>query len=161
MSDRLKLRCEDADDLVVLSSVLQDAAMPLAELAWLPQERRFVIVASRFAWDKCVDVTLPPEQANIECYWRSNFGVTFEGVSGVKSRGIDLDDRSRILSLLAIRAAEAENGAALDLVFAGDTEDDEPTEIRLEVDRILVHGQDIGDPWPTQLRPHHPGVEAA
>src|SRR5262249_10135734 len=74
MSEKLKLRCEDADDLVVLSSVLQDAAMPLAEIAWLPQERRFVMVASRFAWDKCIDVTLPPEQANIECYWRSNFG---------------------------------------------------------------------------------------
>ena len=161
MSEKLKLRCEDSDDLVVLSSVLQDAAMPLAEIAWLPQERRFVMVASRFAWDKCIDVTLPPEQANIECYWRSNFGVTFEGVNAVKSRGLDLDDRSRILSLLAIRTAETEKGVALDLVFAGDTEEEEPAEIRLEVDRILVHGQDIGDPWPTQLRPHHPGVEAA
>jgi len=161
MSERLKLRCEDAEDLVVLSSVLQDAAVPLAEMAWLPQERRFVLVASRFAWDKCIDVTLPPEQANIDCYWRSNFGVTFESVAGVKSRGIDPADHSRILSLLAIRTAEGANGAALDLVFAGDTQDDEPTEIRLEVDRILVHGQDIGDPWPTQLRPHHPGVEAA
>ncbi|MGH7003495.1 MAG: DUF2948 family protein, partial [Alphaproteobacteria bacterium] len=98
--------------------------------------------------------------AKIECYSRCNFGVTFETVTGVKSRGIDLAERGRIFSLLAIKAAapaadSANGGAAIELLFAGDAG------IRLELQRILAHGQDMGEPWPTRWRPHHPGVEAA
>lgn len=161
MSAKLKLRCEDADDLVVLSSLLQDALVPLAEVAWLPNERRFVMVASRFAWDECLDVTLPPDQAKVECYSRCNFGVTFEDVTGVKSRGIDLADRGRILELLQIKPGTATTGVAIEMIFAGDPAQGEEAGIRLEAGRLFVHGQDMGEPWPTRLRPHHPGVEAA
>lgn len=164
MSGPLKLSCEDAEDIVVLSSLLQDALVPLAEVAWLPAERRFVLVAARFVWEECLDVTLPPEQAQIECYSRSNFGVTFETVRAVKSRGIDLAARDRILELLAIRpegvpspgpAPAAPAPAAVELMFAGGAS------IRLEAERIRAHGQDIGEPWPTRWRPRHPGIEAA
>jgi hypothetical protein len=152
----LKLRCEDAEDLVVLSSLLQDALVPLAEVAWLPEERRFVFVAGRFVWEECLDVTLPPEQAKVERYSRCHFGVTFETVTAVKSRGIDLADRGRILELLAIKPeAETENPAAVELLFAGGAS------IRLEVERLFAHGQDMGEPWPTRWRPRHPDVEAA
>jgi hypothetical protein len=156
MSGPLKLRCEDAEDVVVLSSLLQDALVPLAELAWLPAERRFVFVAGRFIWEECLDVTLPPGEATLECYSRSNFGVTFETVTAVKSRGIDLADRGRILELLALKPEAAAPGtAAVELVFAGGAS------IRLEAERILAHGQDLGEPWPTRWRPRHPDVEAA
>lgn len=155
MSGPLKLSCEDAEDIVVLSSLLQDALVPLAEVAWLPAERRFVLVAARFVWEECLDVTLPPEQAQIECYSRSNFGVTFETVTAVKSRGIDLAARDRILELLAIRPEGAPAPFAFELMFAGGAS------IRLEAERIRAHGQDIGEPWPTRWRPRHPGIEAA
>lgn len=155
MGEKLKLRCEDEEDVVVLSSLLQDALVPMAELAWLPAERCFVFVASRFIWEECLDVTLPAGEAGIECYSRQNFGVTLEGVTAVKSRGIDIDDKSRILELLAI-AATAESGAAtIELVFAGGAG------IRVECERIAVHGQDVGEPWPTLHRPRHPDIEAA
>ena len=154
MKAPLKLRCEDAEDVVVLSSVLQDALVPLAEVAWLPAERRFVLVATRFVWEECLDVTLPPEQAQIECYSRSNFGVTFEAVTAVKSRGIDLAARDRILELLAIKP-EGAPAQGVELMFAGGAS------IRLEAERIHVHGQDIGEPWPTRWRPRHPEIEAA
>ena len=158
-SGALKLRCEDAEDVVVLSSVLQDALVPLAEVAWLPAERRFVLVAARFVWEECLDVTLPPEQAQIECYSRSNFGVTFETVKAVKSRGIDLAARDRILELLAIRpegaSAPGAPASGVELMFAGGAS------IRIEAERIHAHGQDIGEPWPTRWRPRHPGIEAA
>lgn len=155
MGEKLRLRCEDAEDVVVLSSLLQDALVPMSELAWLPGEKCFVLVASRFVWSECVDVTLPVGEAGIECYSRQNFGITIEDVGAVKSRGIDIDDRSQILELLAV-TAEAKNGAAaLELIFAGGAG------IRLECERIAVHGQDVGDPWPTMRRPHHPDVEAA
>jgi len=153
MGEKLKLRCEDKEDFVVLSSLLQDALVPVAEIAWLPAEKRFVLVASRFIWEECLDVTLPPEQAQLECYSRSNFGITFEAVTAVKSRGIDLDRKERILELLAIKPEGSP--AAVELVFAGGAG------IRLEAERILAHGQDMGEPWPTRWRPRHPGTEAA
>jgi len=155
MGEKLKLRCEDEEDVVVLSSLLQDALVPMAELAWLPAERCFVFVASRFIWSECIDVTLPAGEAGIECYSRQNFGVTIDGVSAVKSRGIDIADKSRILELLAV-TAEAKNGAAaIELVFAGGAG------IRIDCERIAVHGQDVGGPWPTMRRPRHPDIEAA
>jgi len=155
MGEKLKLRCEDAEDVVVLSSLLQDALVPMAELAWLPAEKCFVFVASRFIWSECVDVTLPAGEAGIECYSRQNFGVTLDGVSAVKSRGIDIADKSRILELLAVTAEAANGVAVIELVFAGGAG------IRIDCERIALHGQDVGDPWPTMRRPRHPDIEAA
>jgi hypothetical protein len=155
MGEKLKLRCEDGEDVVVLSSLLQDALVPMAELAWLPAERCFVFVASRFIWSECIDVTLPAGEAGIECYSRQNFGVTIDGVRAIKSRGIDIADKSRILELLAITAKPDRDGAAVELVFAGGAG------IRVECERIALHGQDVGDPWPTMRRPRHPDIEAA
>lgn len=155
MGEKLKLRCEDEEDVVVLSSLLQDALVPMAELAWLPAEKCFVFVASRFVWSECIDVTLPAGEAGIECYSRQNFGVTLEGARAVRSRGIDIDDKSRILELLAITAALGEGAATIELVFAGGAG------IRVECERIAVHGQDVGEPWPTLHRPRHPDIEAA
>ena len=63
MGEKLKLRCEDEEDVVVLSSLLQDALVPMAELAWLPAEKCFVFVASRFIWSECIEVTLPAGEA--------------------------------------------------------------------------------------------------
>lgn len=155
MGDKLKLRCEDAEDIVVLSSLLQDALVPVAEIVWLPAERRFVFVASRFIWEECLDVTLPPEQAKVASYSRCNFGVTFETVTAVRSRGIDLARRERILELLALRSEGTPPDVAVELVCAGGAC------IRLEAERIFAHGHDLGEPWPTRWRPRHPDIEAA
>ncbi|MCW5773954.1 MAG: DUF2948 family protein [Rhodospirillaceae bacterium] len=155
MSQAVKLRCEDEEDIVVLSSLLQDALVPMEDIAWLPQERRFVFVAGRFVWEECLDVTLPPDRATVAGYSRRNFGVAFEAVTGVKSRGIDLGARGRILELLAVGAEPGVGSTAIEFVFAGGAC------IRLEAERILAHGQDLGEAWPTQWRPRHPGVEAA
>ena len=155
MGERLKLRCEDKEDIVVLSSLLQDALVPMAELAWLPAEKCFVLVASRFIWSECVDVTLPVGEAGIECYSRQNFGVTIDRVTGVRSRGIDIADKSRILELLAVTAEAKKDSATIELIFAGGAG------IRIDCEGIAVHGQDVGEPWPTMRRPQHPDVEAA
>jgi hypothetical protein len=155
MGEKLKLRCEDEEDVVVLSTLLQDALVPMAELAWLPAEKCFVFVASRFIWSECIDVTLPAGEAGIECYSRQNFGVTIDGVRAIKSRGIDIADKGRILELLAITAKPSGGAVAIELVFAGGAG------IRVECERIALHGQDVGDPWPTMRRPRHPDIEAA
>ncbi len=51
MADPLKLRGEDEDDLAVISAVLQDALVAVGEMAYFPEEARFVLVANRFRWE--------------------------------------------------------------------------------------------------------------
>jgi hypothetical protein len=46
----LKLRAEDADDLAVLSACLQDALVPVRDLAYVADQKIFVFVANRFRW---------------------------------------------------------------------------------------------------------------
>jgi len=134
---RLKLRIEDADDLPVLASVLQDAIVPVSDMGFLPDERRFVLVANRFRWEAGKD-------SASGAYERVNCAVTFEVIRGVRSRGIAAGDGG-MLNLLTVGV---EDGAVM-LVFAGGGA------IRLEVEDIRGHMEDIGEPWPTQSRPRH------
>ena len=137
--DTLKLMAVDEDDLAVVSMVLQDALIPISEMAYLPEERRFALVANRFRWEA------PPgsRRGNAE---RRLAGVSFAEVTAVKRRGFSLAEPDRILLLLAIRRVPG--GYQLD--FAGGAS------IRLESSRILCHLDDLSEPWPTRWRPRHP-----
>ena len=145
MNEALKLQARDAEDIAVFSACLQDALIDYADMACFRDESRFVFVATRFRWE---DARLDGTQAVFE---RVLCGVAFEGVRRVRMRGIDREhDRRRIFELLAIRAEEG----ALHLVLAGGAE------IRLEIDEILCHLKDLGEPWPVFERPRHPLEES-
>ncbi len=143
MPGGLRLAARDPDDLAVIAGCLQDAIVPIADVAYLPEEKRFVLVANRFRWEEAEG---PKRGAEYE---RTNCGVSFDGVTGVKSRGIDLRQREDMLSLLTVRAEEG----AVVLVFAGGGE------IRIETGEIACRLEDIGESWPTRWRPSHPDVE--
>ncbi|MBM3487226.1 MAG: DUF2948 family protein [Alphaproteobacteria bacterium] len=140
MAEPLKLRATDAEDIAVLSSCMQDAVVPLRDIAWLPDERRFVLVASRFRWEEAAG-----ERVEGRIYERVKTGFRVEDVVRVQRRGIDVRDPGRMLSLLAIAAEDD----TIELVFSGGVS------IRLSVARILCQIEDIGEPWPTQWRPLH------
>ena len=135
----LKLKAEDADDVSVLSAVLQDALVAVGEMAWLPDERRFVLVANRFRWE-------PGTAESRRNFERTLSGLRVDDVRGVQRRGFSPRDAERILVLLAIRAEDG----ALTFEFAGGGA------IRLEVERVLCHLDDFGEPWTTRWRPSHP-----
>lgn len=139
----LKLRAADAEDLAVLSACLQDAVIAIRETTFLPGERRFVFVANRFRWEDA-DRERPVEGAAI--YERVHCGVCFESVTAVRQRGLVQQRKGQIVSLLAIEPGEG----TIDLVFSAGIV------IRLEVEQILCHLQDLDEPWPTQWRPTHP-----
>lgn len=143
MPDGLRLAARDPDDLAVIAGCLQDAIVPIADVAFLPDEERFVMVANRFRWEVSGD---GDRRRNFE---RVNCGVSFEGVSGVKSQGIDLRRREDMLSLLTVHA---EDGAVV-MEFAGGGR------IRLETGGIACRVEDIGEPWPTRWRPSHPDLD--
>jgi len=142
MSDKLKLKARDAEDLAIISSILQDAVIPITEMRYLESENRFALVASRFRWEHC-------ESGDCSAYERINCGVLFDDVKGVKVRNLDLADRGQTLDLLAL----APEPGAIRLTFGG------AAELRLEVGSILCHLEDIGEPWPTRWRPGHPDVD--
>ncbi|MDB5407128.1 MAG: hypothetical protein JWL84_2040 [Rhodospirillales bacterium] len=148
MAERLKLRGEDEEDLAVISTILQDALVPIGDMAFLAEERRFVLVANRFCWECAAQA----EAAGImgEGFERVLTGVTFDGVAGVKVRGFAPSERERILQILAI----VPEPGAICIDFSGDDC------VRLEVDGIVCHLEDLGEPWPTPWRPKHPVAEA-
>ena len=135
----LKLKAVDADDVSVLSAVLQDALVAVGEMAWLPDERRFVLVANRFRWEPGTALARPS-------FERTLSGLCIDEVRAVRRRGFSPRDGERILELLAIRA----EGNTLYFDFAGGSS------VRLDVDRIHCHLDDFGEPWPTRWRPRHP-----
>ena len=142
----LKLRAEDTEDLLVISACLQDALVPVRDLAYIPEERTFLLIANRFRWEN--GVRPAPGEAGLE---RTLCGITFSEVTAVSYSGFRRSENGRILSLLAIRA---ENGK-VHLEFSGGAA------IRLEVACILCHAKDVGEPWPTPWQPRHDLDESA
>lgn len=139
MPDPLKLRAEDEEDLAVISAILQDGLVAVSEMAWLPEEKRFVLVANRFRREL-------PAAARRRKPERRMAGLRIDGVTSVQRRGFHPREADRLLVLLALRAGPG----ALYLDFAGGSS------IRLEVEGILCHLDDFGEPWPAQWQPRHP-----
>ena len=159
----LKLRARDDEDLKMLSACLQDALVPVSDIAYLKADKRLVLIANRFRWES-LGVEPPPREPKADSgsdvgfvegeeegplYQRVNCAVTFDGVRHVRFRGLEPQRKDRILSLLAI-----ENGpGAIMLIFSGGGA------IRLDVDAIRCHLEDLGEPWPTRWRPRHEDSE--
>lgn len=136
----LKLAATDAEDIAVLSALLQDAVIPISEMVYLASEGRFALVANRFRWEDA-----PAEKVAGQIYERVRCGVTFDRVNAVRRQNFVQNRRDQMFELLALEAANE----YVDLVFAGGAT------VRLEVERILCHAEDFGEPWPTQWRPEH------
>ena len=137
--ERLRLLAQDTDDLTIFATILQDAIVPVSDMAFIPDEQRFAFVANRFLWETPEKGDRKPDRQRVNC------GVVFERVSGVKSRGLDLADRSLMLDLLTLQTGDGSVG----LVFSGGAE------IQLAIDDVTARLEDIGEPWPTKWRPGH------
>jgi hypothetical protein len=143
----LRVRAEDNEDLTVVSAYLQDAVVPVSEMTYEAGEKRFALVAGRFRWEVAPD-GMPakgPVEDQETPFERVHTGIRFDGVRGVRTRGIDRRDRGLILNLLKVAYGEG----VVDLVFAGEST------IRLDVEGLSCHVEDLGTPWPTVFRPSH------
>ncbi len=138
MNPKLALIARDAEDLEVISSILQDAIVPMNEITFIENEGRFVLVASRFCRED--------RGARDGVFERVSCALRFDRIDGVRRRNLDPARLSGVLSLLAIRR-EAEY---IDLIFSGDTT------IRLMTDEIACRLDDLDLRWPTRLKPDHP-----
>ncbi|MCH8918795.1 MAG: DUF2948 family protein [Alphaproteobacteria bacterium] len=156
MGTPLKLRAVDAADFAVLGAYLQDALVPVQDMRFLGEENRFVMVANRFCWENLAaeeDAGAGPGAGQggtaAGSYERVHCGITFEHVLSVEAKGFTpgaAADRGRLLEVLTILA----EGDVVTLVFSGGAA------VRLSVETVEAFVQDMGEPWPTMWRPHHP-----
>ena len=141
----LNLGAFDAEDLKILSALVQDAVFPAIEMQWRAKERRFALLLNRFRWEDQGQTRHGAE--------RVQSVLSFETVTGVSSTGIDRSDKETVLSLLTIEwhpGADAPEGE-IHLVLAGDGA------IRLRVEALEATLKDVTRPYkaPSRRAPDH------
>jgi hypothetical protein len=143
----LRLQAENADDLPVLSSLVQDAVFPIKEMQWQAGRRRFALLLNRFRWEDSARANSQDRK-----FERTRSLLVIEGVMKVSSNGIDRSDKDMIFSLLSIEFEEGAEGAGkLVLTLAGDGA------IALDVETLDVSLQDVTRPYvaPSRKAPSH------
>lgn len=138
------LAAQDAEDLEIISARLQDAVARVKDIVWLPKAHRFAALLNRFKWE---------DAQRQRAALRIRSRLSFEFVRSAKAHNIRYGDPDAVLSLLAIRFAQAapdDPGGAVELVFSGGGS------IRLEVECIEAMLADVGGEWAARGRPAHP-----
>lgn len=142
MSNQLKLKAKDAEDVQIISAVLQDAIAPICDMAYRPEEKDFIIVVQRFCRE--------PKADSLPCFERVRCAVHVRGVENVQTHNVDLTKRDTMLDLLAVLP----ENKALQFIFAGGGK------IRVQLSNWSIALEDFGEPWPTTHAPcHDDGVE--
>jgi len=143
----LRLRAFDAEDLGVISALVQDAVFPGAEMRWSRRERRFAILLNRFRWEDAPKGARPVE--------RVQSVLAIEEVQNVKSQGVMPGD-DVVLSVLSVAfemLGEGPEGQVV-VTLAGDGA------IAIEVEALEVVLRDVTRPYvaPSGKAPSHPEV---
>ena len=133
---KLGLLSRDVNDLMVVSSMLQDAIVPVIDMAYLENERAFVMAVNRFKWEQ------PASDVAGE---RIHSGLRFDAVKRVQYRSVDRQARDRFAAILSI----AYDDGIVMIHFSGNGA------VRLEVDELLCVLKDFDHSWPTIWRPDH------
>lgn len=144
----LRLKAEDAEDVSVLSALIQDAVLPANEMRWERSKRRFSCLINRFRWeDKAIAERLGRGVERVQSV------LAIGDVRGVLHQGIETRDSDTVLSLLDLAFAPGEDGTGrMQLTFAGDGA------IAIDVETINLTLQDVTRPYlaPSGKAPSHP-----
>jgi len=141
----LNLGALDADDLKVISSLVQDAVFPASEMRWHQKGARFALLLNRVRWEDTGKTRHAAE--------RVQSVLMFNNVQRVSSQGVNKGDADTILSLLQIEFAETDTPSGdVILTLAGDGA------IRLNVEALEVTLKDVTRPYtaPSRKLPEHP-----
>ena len=91
----LKLIALDEEDLAVLSSLLQDAVLRVADMTYVPEQKRFAAMLNRFDWEKAA-------KDSGKDYRRRRTALRFDRVFNAKLKNLKPRAGERVLSLLAV-----------------------------------------------------------
>lgn len=133
----LHLVALDADDLRVISTLVQDAVLPVTEMQHDAKRRRFALMLNRFRWEDRVEA----ERVG-RAYERVRSVLVVEDVLKVQTFGFDRADKDLVLSLLSLDFAPGEDGTGrLTLTLAGDGA------LALDVEALEVRLEDVTRPY--------------
>lgn len=141
----LRLKAMDAEDLQVMSALVQDAIFPGNEMRWTPSDRRFAILLNRFRWEEKADAN-PPERVQAV--------LVIEDVMAVRSQGVAKGDADTVHSLMSLGFEPGEDGTGkVILTLAGDGA------IACDVEALELVLRDVTRPYvaPSRKVPSHPG----
>lgn len=143
----LYLGAQDADDLGVISALLQDAVFPLGEMRYLRGKRTFALLLNRFRWED----RIAADRAG-RSYERVQAVLSLGDVLAVRSSGLDRDDKAMVLSLLSLSWEPGEDGmGTVVFTLAGDGA------IAVEVEALDAVLKDVTRPYtaPSRRVPDH------
>lgn len=143
----LNLGAFEAEDLEVISSLVQDAVFPVTEISWRASARRFAVLLNRFRWED-----RDAAERRGRAFERVQALLVIDNVLGVSSQGVDRKDKDVVLSLLSISFEPGEDGAGhVILTLAGDGA------LRLSVEALEVTLKDVTRPYsaPSGQVPQH------
>jgi len=139
----LRLIAEDAADLEVISSAVQDAVLKAENIKFDRRTRRLTMEINRFQWEESQSKRGP--QGRVRSI------LAFDTVLSVKTRAVSKADPDMVYSLLSLSFDPAEEppGGKVSILFAGDGE------LALEVEALDVTLLDSTYEWTTRHRPDH------
>jgi len=143
----LNLGAQDAEDLQVISSLIQDAVLTVDEINWNRMERQAVFLLKRFRWE---DVELAKQQGRDPERVKSL--LVIQNATGLASHGIDRKQTDAILSLMSLEFSGAEDGVGdMILTFSGDGA------MKVQIDGLDITLRDVTRPYvaPSKQVPHH------
>ena len=132
---RLLLLANDADEVPLISALLQDALVRPADIAYDRRARRLVLLVNRFRWEDGAT--------------RIRSAVRVEHVRRVERRGwTDVNDHDPGVTVLNLLAWIVDGGV-LTITFAGGAA------LRVTIECIDLILEDLGPPWPAGRVPAH------
>lgn len=140
VTEKLHLRVEEPDDLILVAACVQDMLVRAGDLGWRPAPQQLVLVGNRFRWETAAR---GPRQGGGASRARS--ALRFDYVQSVQRRNWPAD-ADTMLVLLSITF---EDDGALLLSFAGDVA------VRLSQEVLDATLDDLSGPWGTAAVPDH------
>ena len=133
---KIHLYGSDIEDYEVLSSLIQDAAIPTSEMKFDKLEKQFFIVCSRFSWENRLQ-----NKGNK----RIVSGICFDNVIEVKKKNFPSFNSENILNFLTLKKVTG----FIELIFSNNVL------IKLEGNNISFRIDDLNKEWPTIFSPSH------
>ena len=144
----LRLMATDAADLQVISSLMQDAVVPGAEMTWDRRARRFAMLVNRFRWEDAEAAERTRREVE-----RVRSLLVVEDALAVATQGVDRTDADMVYAVLSLAWQPGEDGTGrIEIVLSGDGA------IGIEAEALSVVLKDVSRPYRavSGRRPDHP-----
>ena len=149
---QLRLLARDEGDVAVVSTLLQDALIPGADMEFKRKTNQFFIVANRFCWEiQPLDGVTSSDGKPV--YERRLCGICIRHITAVQLHDWPDTRQDELFNLLALRyvdmAKHAGEVVGLQFEFSGGSS------LRLLTDDIDITLADLDVGHPTSLQPAH------